>query len=118
MTDFARTRLPPAAVGLTSVILSSVGLLLFLMPILSIPLSVLGLLFGLVGAAMAIIGGWASLRWSVAGIVLSGLVLVLSVAIAQTAAGYLSNASLSATELTIPDRPYVPPPAQPGKFPP
>jgi hypothetical protein len=47
MTAFSRTRIPPAGVGLASTILAAVGLLLFILPILSIPLSAFGLLFGL-----------------------------------------------------------------------
>ena len=115
MANFPRTYVPPAGVGLTSVILGAVALILFIFPILSIPLSCLGLLFGIAGSLMAIFGRWASLRLSVAGIALSILTLVISVAIAQTAAGYLSTPPHSVTEQQIPDRTYVPPPARPGK---
>jgi hypothetical protein len=116
MADFPKTRIPPSGVGLTSMILGAVGLLLFFLPILSIPLSCLGFMFGLAGLLMAVYGGWASLRLSVAGIALSSLTLVLSVAIAQTAAGYLSIPLRSAVEQQVPDQPYVPPPARPGRY--
>jgi hypothetical protein len=115
MVNFPRTRIPPAGVGLTSLILATVGLLLFILPVLSIPLGVMGLTFGLVGFLMALFGGWASLRWSVAGIALSILTLAISVAIAQTAAGYLSTPPPSPVWQQVPDRPYVPPPAHPGR---
>ena len=118
MAAFPRTRIPPTGIGLASTILGAVGLLLFVLPVLSIPLSALGLIFGVVGAILAIIGGWASLRWSVAGIALSSLTLGLCISISQTAGGYLSHPPPpSATWQQPTDRPYVPPPAHPGKFP-
>ena len=73
---------PPVGVGLASVILGSVGGLLFFLPILSIPLGAVGLAFGIVGLVMAIFGRWTSLRWSVVGILVSGLALGIGVAIA------------------------------------
>jgi hypothetical protein len=116
MANFSRTRIPPAGVGLASIILASVGLFLFILPVLSIPLGITGLIFGLAGLLMSLIGGWASLRWSVAGIALSILTLAISVAIAQTAAGYLSTPPPSPVWQQVPDRPYVPPPSHPGRY--
>ena len=72
---WAPSRHPPIrllGMGLTSVILGSVGALLFFLPVLGIPLGAVGLVFGIVGLLLAILGGWTSLRWSVAGIVVSG----------------------------------------------
>ena len=66
---------PPTGMGLTAVILGSVGALLFFLPVLGIPLGAAGLAFGIAGLLMAILGRWTSLRWSVAGIVVSALAL-------------------------------------------
>ena len=46
--------------GLMSVVLGSVGLLLFFLPILGIPLAAIGLAFGVIGFFMANIGGWSA----------------------------------------------------------
>jgi hypothetical protein len=63
---------------------------------------------------LALLGGWASLRWSVAGIALSGLALTVSFAIAQAPAGYLPSRVIPLDTQPVPDRLYVPPPARPG----
>jgi hypothetical protein len=99
--------------GLTSVILGSVGVLLFFMPVLGIPLGAVGLAFGIVGLLMAILG-WTSLRWAVVGIVVSGLALGIGIAIALAPSGFLPNPKGPPAEQSVPDRPYVPPPARPG----
>ncbi|MGO8749296.1 MAG: hypothetical protein ACLQNE_25325 [Thermoguttaceae bacterium] len=95
-------------------ILGSVGALLFFLPILSIPLGAVGLAFGILGFLMAILGRWTSLRWSVVGIVVSGLALGIGVAIALAPYGYLQNPPPPPVWHNVPDRPYVPPPARPG----
>ena len=106
---------PPVGMGLTSVILGSVGALLFFLPILSIPLGAVGLAFGILGFLMAILGRWTSLRWSVVGIVVSGLALGIGVAIALAPYGYLQNPPPPPVWHNVPDRPYVPPPARPER---
>ena len=105
---------PPVGMGLTSVILGSVGALLFFLPVLGIPLGAVGLVFGIVGLLMAILGGWTSLRWSVVGIVVSGLALGIGIAISLAPAGFLPNPKGPPVEQSVPDQPYVPPPAHPG----
>jgi hypothetical protein len=105
---------PPLGLGLTSVVLGVVGLILFFLPILSIPLGGVGLVFGVAGFVLALMGGWSSLRWSVTGIVLSGLALAISLAIAQAPAGYLPSRAIPLDTQPVPDRPYVSPPARPG----
>ena len=94
-------------------ILGSVGVLLFFMPVLGIPLGAVGLAFGIVGLLMAILG-WTSLRWAVVGIVVSGLALGIGIAIALAPAGFLPNPKGPPVEQSVPDRHYVPPPARPG----
>ena len=75
MTTAYRTFGSPYALGLTSLVLSAVGLLLFFLPILGIPLASVGLLFGLAGLLAALFGARSSLRWSVLGVLLSFLAL-------------------------------------------
>ena len=104
---------PPLALGATSVILGSVGLLLFFLPILGIPLGGVGLLLGLAGVLLAIVGGPSSLRWSAAGTAVSALALGLDWAIALAPLGYLSNETVPPnTTPPAPNRPYVSPPAR------
>jgi hypothetical protein len=105
---------PPVGTGLTSVLLGSVGVLLFFMPVLGIPLGAVGLAFGILGLLMAVCGGWTSLRWSVVGIVVSGLALGIGIAIALAPAGVLPNPKGPPVRQSMPDQPYVPPPARPG----
>jgi hypothetical protein len=104
---------PPLGMGLTSVVLGVVGVLLFSLPILSIPLGGIGLAFGLCSLVLALLGGWTSLRWSIAGIAVSGLALGIGIAIAQAPLGYLPTRSVPFNTQSVPDRPYVPPPARP-----
>jgi len=105
---------PPVGIGLSSVILGSVGILLFFLPILGIPLGAVGLAFGVVGLLLALFGRRSDLRWSVVGIVVSGLALGAGIAIAQAPAGLLSNPKARAVWQSVAGQPYVPPPARPG----
>ncbi len=114
MTKSPQTADPPLGMGLTSVILGAVGVLLFFLPILSIPLGGVGLVFGLSSLVLALVGGWTSLRWSIAGVVTSGLALAVGIAIAQAPAGYLPTGTVPLNTQPVPERPYVPPPARPG----
>jgi hypothetical protein len=102
---------PPDGLGVISVVLGSLGTLLFFLPILGIPLGIVGLALGGVGLVLALIGGWTSLRWSAAGIVLSCVALGIGVIITQAA-----NTSLE--DLTAPSAvqhtpAHVSPPARP-----
>lgn len=103
-------------IGVTSVVLASVALLLFILPVLSIPMGVAGLLFGLIGVIVGLFGDRSGLRWSLAGVALALLTLSLGIAISQTANGYLTNIPPAPVERQIQDRPYIPPPAQAKYF--
>jgi hypothetical protein len=116
MTTSPATQDPPLGIGLTSVVLGSVGLALFFLPVLGIPLGGLGLAFGTLGLATAFWCGWASLRWSIAGIAISALALAIGIAIADAPAGYLPTRSVPLDTQPVPSRPYVPPPEKPGYF--
>ena len=82
MTKPFPTQDPPLGLGLAR-IFGAVSLLLFFLPVLSIPLGGAGLVFGFGGLALALFGGRASLRWSVVGIAVSVLALSVAVAIAR-----------------------------------
>jgi len=113
MTAPHDTHDPPLGLGLTSVVLGAVGLLLFFMPVLSIPLAAIGLAFGLASLALALLGGWASLRWSIAGVAICGLALGIGVAIAEAPAQHVPPSAIPLDTQPGPERPYVPPPARP-----
>jgi predicted membrane metal-binding protein len=105
---------PPLGIGLASVIFGAVSLALFFMPVLSVPLGGVGVVFGLVGLLLALFSRWSSLRWSVVGIVVSALALGIAIAIAQAPEAYLPTrpASLDARPVRVPH--YIPPPALPA----
>jgi hypothetical protein len=114
MSKSSRTCDPPLGAGLTSLVLGAVGALLFFLPILSIPLSGVGVIFGLAGIVLAVRGGWTSLRWSIAGLVVSGTALAVGVSIVEAPAGHLRSRAIPLNSQPMPERPYVPPPARPG----
>jgi hypothetical protein len=108
---------PHVGLGLTSLALGSVGLGLFFLPVLGIPLSGFGLAFGVAGLLVALLGGPSSFRWSVGGTALGVLALGVNLAIAQAPAGYVGSRPVPTIWETVPDRPYVPPPARPSSEP-
>jgi hypothetical protein len=103
--------LPPIAWGLGSVVLGAIGLLLFILPILSLPISLMGALLGILGIGLALTRGEASLRLSVAGLLLSGCALMMVGAIAIAPRGYFAPRSVFPNLQPDRGRPYVPPPA-------
>jgi hypothetical protein len=102
---------PPLAFGVASFVLGMVGFMLFFLPILGVPISVLGLIGGIVGCVTAGAAVRDSLRWAVAGIVLSCLALGLDVAIAYAPQGF-PQPRREPAQRSVPDGPYVPPPAR------
>lgn len=101
----------PLAFGVASFVLAMIGFMLFFLPILGAPISVVGLSAGIVGCLVAGATARGSLRWSVAGVVLSCLALGLNVAIAYAPRGY-PQPPTEPPNRSVPDRPYVPPPSQ------
>jgi hypothetical protein len=100
---------PPMAFGITSFVLGMIGFLLFFLPILGGPISVVGLVLGVAGCVVAGATSRGTLRWAVAGVVLSCLALGINVAV-EYAPRY-SSPPTGPADVTVPDRPYVPPPA-------
>lgn len=101
---------PPLAFGVVSFVLGMIGFLLFFLPILGAPVSMIGLVAGIAGCIVAGATSRGSLRWSVAGLVLSCLALSINVAVAYAPRGYSPPPTGPANE-SVPDRPHVPPPA-------
>jgi hypothetical protein len=97
---------------MTSLVLGSIGLLFFFLPILGIPVSTFGLLFGLVGFLVVLFGGEARMRTSFIGIAISFVALAINMAIVYAPGGYLPGRDISRSRRQAPsERPYVPPPA-------
>jgi hypothetical protein len=98
---------------MTSLVLGTIALLLFFLPILGIPISAFGLFFGILSCVAAPFVSGARLRWSLAGVVISSLALAINLAIAYAPAAHLPFHDVPKTWQPAPDRPYVPPPARP-----
>jgi hypothetical protein len=99
--------------GVASAVLGSVGLLLFFLPVLGIPLAGVGLILGLIALLTALFGARSSLRWSVFGLAISVLALVANLAITYAPV----NSSVQDIHGRLwqppPNRSYVSPPADP-----
>ena len=114
MSDFAETYRPLTGLGMASLVLGTIAMMLFFLPILCIPISVLGLLFGLMGFGGALLRPGVSLRWSLGGVGMSALALLLNIGIVFAPAGYIPTGGQGPPPWrAVPDRPYVPPPAGP-----
>jgi hypothetical protein len=109
--ELPQAGLPPVGVGVASAVLGGVGMLLFILPVIGIPISIAGLVLGLVGCLASLGGTRVSLRLSITGVVLSSIALGGDAAVAWAPAGYLPNSRVQQMIEPIPGRPYVPPPA-------
>ena len=112
MTTHSRSSDLPVGAGLTSVILGSVGALLFFLPVLGVPLGAVGLIFGIVGLVAALLGG-CGIRWPVEGIVISVLALGIGLVIGLSPKGFLPSPKEPYAQQSAGEHPYVPPPARP-----
>lgn len=112
--DFIATHRPFTGLGMSSLVLGTIALILFGLPILGIPISVLGLAFGLAGFWIGLFRPKVSLRWSLGGLGMSALALLVNLAIVYAPAGYIPTGQHhNPWYRATPDRPYVPPPANP-----
>jgi len=100
---------PRLAFGVSSFVLGMIGFLLFFLPILGAPISVVGLFAGLAGCLVAGATSRGSMRWSVGGVVLCLLALGINVAVAY--APRFATPPTGPPSMSVPDSPYVPPPA-------
>jgi hypothetical protein len=112
MPELPETPGPMIGLGMTSLVLGVIALLVFFMPVLGIPISVLGLGFGLLGCVAAFFARDATLRWSLGGIAICALALAVNVALNYAPSGYLPGDDIPKSWRVAPDRPYVPPPAE------
>jgi hypothetical protein len=98
---------------MTALVLGTIGLMLFFLPVLGAPISGLGLLMGLIALALAPFTKTLPVSWTVAGVVASALALGVNVAIYFAPLGYIENRPPPDPWHAPPDRPYIPPPARP-----
>jgi hypothetical protein len=110
-SSFPDTYSPRLGLGMTSLVLGTVGLLLAFLPVLGVPISAFGLLFGILGLIGAMFFTGATLRWSVAGIFISSLALAVNIAITYAPRGYLPSREVPKSWQPVRDRPWVPPPS-------
>ncbi len=113
MSTLPTTHTPPISLGMLSQVLGAIGLLLFFLPVLGLPISAFGLLFGLIGVAAGLSPGGLRLRWSVVGCMVSTLALAINAAIAYAPRGYLAAPTVPPAWQPVPDRPAISPPASP-----
>jgi len=99
---------------MTSLVLGVISSLLFFLPILGIPLSLCGILFGVLGLLGHFAVPGTSLRWTLEGLAVSCLSLAINVAITFAPTGYLHDQNVPRPWQPVPDRPYVSPPARQG----
>jgi hypothetical protein len=106
---------PVIEIGLAAGSLGTVAAVLILLPVISIPLSLLGLLCGAIGVAAAWFGYANSLRAAVAGLVLCSITLGTGVLINFAPRSETPTRSPLPLWEPPPGRPSVPPPAQTGQ---
>ena len=107
-----RRDFPPLGLGLASVVLGAISLMLFVLPILAIPVSACGLVAGVVG--IALIGFVKSVdgRLALAGVAVCALAMGVELAIAYAPSGDWGQPADPSTASPALPRPYVPPPAR------
>src|SRR5437764_783921 len=114
MSTVPTTHTPPSAPGMLSQVLGAIGLLLFFLPILGLPISAFGLLSGLLGVGMTFGRGGLPLRWSAIGSMVSALAVAVNLAIAYAPGADQVARNAPAPWQPVPDRPDVSPPARPA----
>jgi hypothetical protein len=102
---------PPMGLGVASVVLGVISTMLFFLPVLATPIGLIGLTLALIGCALGMTSGRASLRWSSVGLVVSGLALTINLAIAYAPSGFEDVPPAPPGE-PVPGVPYAPPPAR------
>jgi len=102
-------RNPSNALGLLSMVLGTISLLLFFLPILGLPISAFSLLFGIMGLLVTFGQGGLPLRRSLQGCALSTLALTFNLSITYAPSGYLTDPIVQPPWQPVPNRPYVSP---------
>ncbi len=111
-TFLDRYRVPPA-LGMTSLVLGHISLILALLPVLGVPLAAFGLVIGLGGLLFSLFGPAESLRWSLAGVTVCSLALLVTLTVYYVPYDYMPVNSAPRLWENVPNRPYIPPPAPP-----
>jgi hypothetical protein len=111
MASSPRVQIPPVSWDVAAVILAAIGLALFLVPILGIPVSCAGALAGAIGLYAAWTGRTSSIRLSLAGLLISVFAVTIELAIMFGPVSYLEEQTTAPVTSPVPGRPYVPPPA-------
>jgi hypothetical protein len=102
---------PLLALGMASLVLGLIGMLLFFLPILGIPISACGVICGVLGFIVALFTGGQSLRWSVGGFTVSALALGVNLLLNYTPEGFIPGPVTTRPWQEPRDRPFVAPPA-------
>jgi hypothetical protein len=110
MSPLPSTHNPPAAPGMVSLVLGVIAMLLFFLPILGLPISVLGLLFGLIGFESSLRAGGLRLRWCLLGCAACTLALAINIGIVYAPGGYAEPPVVPEPWQRIPGSPTVAPP--------
>ncbi len=114
MLKSPRKSIPPVGLGPTSVVLGTIGLLLFFLPVLGVPIAVCGLTLATVGAISTLWRPNESLRWILAGFFCSLASLGVGLAINYAPVGEEPRPDVPPLWQQSPVAPFVPPPANPG----
>ena len=107
---------PPVSLGLASLALGTIGLALFILPVLGVAIAALGLLVSLAGIARTALGRQDHLRWALGGLCVSAF--AVSVGLVVALAPLAEESTRGAPGAGPPDAPrgFVPPPARPRQF--
>lgn len=97
--------------GMTATCLGAIALMLFFLPILSIPISSCGLAAGLGGVIRGLYRGKLGMRWSLIGSALSSAVLVLGIILVNAPVGETPSRAVPRQDWQSSDHPFVSPPA-------
>jgi hypothetical protein len=103
---------PSIEFGIASACLGSIGLMLFFLPILSIPIAFCGFLAGIGGVVRGLYGGTLGLRWSLIGCVLCVSVVAIGFIVAYAPIGELPNRGVPSQSWAPSGRPFISPPAK------
>jgi hypothetical protein len=107
----AHRDLPPVGLGLASVVLGAIGLMLFVLPILAIPISACGFLASVIGLVAAKYSKSIDGRLALAGAVVCALAIGIELAIAYAPSGDWGQPADPSTPSPILPKRYIAPPA-------
>jgi len=108
----ARHDWPPLGLGLAAVVLGAVGLMLFILPIVAIPISASGLVVGAVGVVGSLFSKSIDGRLAIVGTVVCALAVSVELAIAYAPSGNWGQPRDPATGAPGLPKRYIAPPAR------